>query len=54
MENCKWCEGTGIAHVANGFDDYDEDYCSCPEGSIKMQNDEIRLSIRNLSKQMTI
>lgn len=30
--NCKLCENTGIKYVPNGADDYDMEYCSCPEG----------------------
>lgn len=29
---CKYCEDKGIAHYANGYDDYDEDYCMCEAG----------------------
>lgn len=52
MKTCEWCENTGVTTVANSFDDFDTEYCSCPEGSIKMQNDEIRVAIRNLGKSM--
>lgn len=50
--NCEYCEGTGIATLANGPDDVETTYCSCPEGNIRMQNDDIRAMIAGLGKKM--
>jgi len=36
---CKYCEGTGKAHHANGPDDYTVGYCVCEAGQEKMEND---------------
>lgn len=29
---CIRCEGSGIYYRPNGEDDFDAEYCSCPEG----------------------
>jgi hypothetical protein len=29
--NCPFCEGTGVRHIANGPDDYFEEKCVCQE-----------------------
>jgi len=36
-KNCWHCDNTGILIVANGPDDFDEEYCSCLHGS-KLRN----------------
>lgn len=51
---CKWCKNTGVVTVPNGADDYDMDFCSCPEGSIKMQNAELQSALSGLYKKMSI
>lgn len=32
MKTCEMCDNSGITTVANGADDFDYAYCSCPEG----------------------
>lgn len=49
---CEYCENTGIVTIANGEDDFDTDYCSCPEGSIKMQNVELQEMLNRLYTKM--
>ncbi len=38
--NCKHCDNSGLRQVPNGQDDFDYEYCSCPEG-IKLENSHI-------------
>lgn len=52
MEKCNWCEDSGVVFSADGFDDFNTDYCSCTAGSFKMQNDELRADIKNLANKM--
>jgi len=51
---CEWCDNTGITTMADGPDDFITDYCSCPEGSIKMKNAEIQVMLQGLYKKMTV
>lgn len=30
--NCEKCDNTGRVYTANGFDDYETEFCACEEG----------------------
>jgi len=47
MNNCKKCEGTGIAHTANGSDDYNVEFCSCIEKMEEVRNDAWNMCAHN-------
>lgn len=47
---CNSCDGKGIMYVADGLDDFAEEYCYCVAG----KNLEIRHQIKSLAVKMSI
>jgi len=39
LPDCEYCGCSGEYPVANGFDDYDMDYCTCEYGDILQEVD---------------
>lgn len=48
---CKYCEGTGIRHIANGVDDYDEEVCDCVSPFANQAEEDLEIEAVRLASE---